>query len=527
MTSMSVNLQSTTAVATGLEPPWGVTRCNEMTRKGDREQGEIGGVSWLAYQMSDGAVLDQGILSGPKAGTRTAEQPAGLAPEGVELTDAELVGYLSSSQGTEGEREMKWTIRAKGKCKECGGEWKEVRKNKKQIGFICPACKILPTRYLVDIYHKGRIRLFSDQTGQVIDSYQRAVNLLSHINYELTTGSFDASRYVRAELEQFYTITLLDRFWGEKKDSVAPSYRKDYKRMIEQAKEFFKAKDVRDIRKTHLKDYLKHISGLTSKSGKPYNPKTLKNILDVFRAFLNHCGDPEDGFNIPLQVPNLPEIELTRTSITVFTQEEQAEIFNHFREADRPFIMCLILQGIRPGEARALRCKDVDFQARSILVSCTFSDTTYRERRKGKGSQPVLIPIHPELLEYVTSRVRGNLPEAWLFPNPRTGNHYTQSVISDIWDKVREKTGIPPHVRLYDFTRHSFITNLTSRGVTSTQVAKLVGHSSPKMVDEFYSHVQLQPLRKELKKISLKKKATVTKLETKALVGHQKKSALK
>jgi len=85
-----------------------------------------------------------------------------------------------------------------------------------------------------------------------------------------------------------------------------------------------------------------------------------------------------------------------------------------------------MLQGCRPSEARALKCKNVDLRNRTITIVATFSGRVYREKRKGKKSKFVTIPVHPELYNYFADRVNNNLPEAFLFINLRTGMPYSQ-----------------------------------------------------------------------------------------------------
>ncbi len=194
--------------------------------------------------------------------------------ETATLTDIESILYLLE----EGEKEkMKGTVRPKGKCRECGNAFEAVKK----LGFICTACKILPTRFYIDLPHKGqRIRIFSDKQGQPLDSYQRATKLLSSINTALDEHTFDPSKYVRADLEKFWVQNVLGRFLEHKIDSIAPSYQKDYRRIVELAKNHFKTKDVREIRKIDIIGYKEHVEKTLKLSG-----KSVKNILDLSRPF--------------------------------------------------------------------------------------------------------------------------------------------------------------------------------------------------------------------------------------------------
>ena len=101
-----------------------------------------------------------------------------------------------------------------------------------------------------------------------------------------------------------------------------------------------------------------------------------------------------------------------------------------------------MLSGCRPGEARALKCKDINLEQKTITISATFSDNIYRQKRKGKKSKSVTIPIHHEMFGYIKDRVENNLPEAYVFVNSNTGLHYSKTKLGRIWDVVRDKAGL-------------------------------------------------------------------------------------
>ena len=162
--------------------------------------------------------------------------------------------------------------------------------------------------------------------------------------------------------------------------------------------------------------------------------------------------------------------------------------------------------------ARALKCKDIDLRTQTITISATFSGSVYRQRRKGRKSRPSLIPIHPEMFDYVFHKVKDNHPEAFLFINPRSGNHYTQDAIFRLWRRVRTKAGIAKEdLRLCDATKHSYASQLAQSNTSLIKISKLLGHSSLRTTEK-YIHQDVSGLRAEVAKISLKRKATVTRL---------------
>ena len=386
---------------------------------------------------------------------------------------------------------MKGTIRCKNKCPKCERQFQHISR----VGYICPECKTIPKRFFIDLWHDGkRVRLFSDKTGQVLDTYQRAQTLLSHLRYEIQHHTFDPSKYIKAESKEYWTDTLLDKFLSFKLDSIAPSYKKDYRRMTEIVRKFFGTKDVREIRKLDVIDFKNHIE----KSFK-FKGKTVKNIIDFFKTFLRYL---KFDLEVVDNIPSFPDVEVQSYNFKWLSQEEQIKLLDYVPEGQRPIIVFLMLQGCRPGEARALKCKNVDLRNLTITIASTFSGTAYREKRKGRHAQTAIIPIHSEMVSYMKERVANNLPEAFVFVNPNTGRFYTENALRRIWEGVRAKAGISKSLRLYDATRHSFASQLVNTGSTLFKVSKLLGHRGTRSTEK-YTHPQIESLRTDLQKLSL------------------------
>ena len=270
--------------------------------------------------------------------------------------------------------------------------------------------------------------------------------------------------------------------------------------MVESAKKFFGTKDVRNLRKIDIMNYKKVIED--NKFG--LKGKTVKNYLDLFKTFLNFCSkDLEVIGNVPV----FPEVDMQSPKFKWLSQEDQIKLFESIPDEDKPIIAFLMLHGCRPGEARALRVRDVDLHVATITISSTWSGKKLRERRKGRKAKPVTIPIHQEKLDYISQRVKGNLPGAFIFTNSKNGNPYSVQKLRKIWDKVRKAT-VLRDLRLYDARRHSFASQLVNAGSPLYLVSKLMGHSSTKMTER-YSHESLEVLKTNLQKTSLKRMVTV------------------
>ena len=444
-----------------------------------------------------------------------------MIAQSINLTNSALRDMILHLQESNESYTMKSTIRTKEKCPKCNKPFVHL----KRMGYGCPECLTKPSRVFIDLSYEGkRCRVFCDKQNKPLDSYQRALDIQGQIQNEIKSNEFDPENYVKADIKKRWTKDILDHFLEYKIDGIAPSYKKDYKRMVGLAKEFFGITDVRAITNENLIFYKYHLEEEHNLKG-----KTLKNVMDVFRAFIRCCDGNDKGQfkaflklkkgytgNIHLisRLPDFPPVEVLDSGYQWLSMEDQINLFTHVPDEHKPLIGFLMLHGCRPSEARALKCKDVDIKRQTVTISSTFSGHILRNRRKGRGAKSVTIPIHRELLDYIQERVRGNLPEAFLFVNAK-GRHYSETGLKRIWDAVRMKANIDKSFRLYDCTRHSFASNLLDADVPLAKIGALMGHSSIKTTEK-YAHPDAKKYKTTLEKLTLKPSAVVTELSPEA-----------
>lgn len=275
--------------------------------------------------------------------------------------------------------------------------------------------------------------------------------------------------------------------------------------MVSIEKTYFGTKSVKDVMNYDIINFEKYLREVGYRDNGGYeNPNTRKKILEHFRSFMNYCIIDRQ---IPgVTMPKFPELDVAEPVIHWFNMQDQQTIFNDFvPDGHKPVVAFLMIYGCRPGEARAMKCKDVDLANDCFTISSSFSLNVYREKkRKGRGSKPTVKPLHDDIRDYITDRVKNNHPEAWLFPNPRTGDAYPQSTLEAMWRGIRKKLGMPKHIRLYDATRHSRASQEANKGVPSHIIQELLGHSNDQMTKR-YTHLSLGTQRGVLEQYSLKK----------------------
>lgn len=407
------------------------------------------------------------------------------------LTEISDILYLLQQS----EEKKMGTIRTKGKCPVCQESFKLIKK----LGYICPDCKITPLRFYIDLSHKGqRIRIFSDKQGQPLDTYQRAVNLLSHINYELKNHSFDPTKYIKAELEKFYISNLFE-IWKSTKGDCSPHYARQLRFVSSYIFSYFKAAtDIRELRTYDIENFYSSLKGISAKSK--------YNIMGVLKSFINYLHRLEY-----IQVkPIFPKISFQEPQWKWLSIDQQALIFSNIPENDKPIFLFMALHGCRPGEARAIKVSDIDLKQQSVKIQRVFSTNVLRNTTKNKKNR--IIPVHPDFLSILLKSSRDKLPEAFLFTNPRTGNPYSDTTLKEIWYKAIKKTDIK--ITMYEGLRHSFASQRASAGMPLYLISKVLGHSDIR-VTQRYAHTSLDALRIVVENKPAEDK-TVTRLSPRA-----------
>ncbi len=138
-------------------------------------------------------------------------------------------------------------------------------------------------------------------------------------------------------------------------------------------------------------------------------------------------------------------------------------------------INTLISTGIRAGELRALKIKDVKIDERYIVLNQT------------KNREPRILPmpttLQKVLLEWL--EIRNGASEDYLFCNIY-GEKLERSVLQSCVKKYSLKRGVKKYgLHLY---RHTFITLSVKSGMSPVMLKRITGHKSMKMLEHYYQH---------------------------------------
>lgn len=181
------------------------------------------------------------------------------------------------------------------------------------------------------------------------------------------------------------------------------------------------------------------------------------------------------GYTTKLK-PDLPRQYITEFEIKRIFDAIDADIHNPNKRHHHPmnqkyrlFVEFLLLTGLRKGEALGLTPDRID----------TEKEVLYLEKTKGKTFRAV--PMHP--------RVKKILKEA----GELVFTDLESSTVSHKFSRYARKSGVGRAFKLHSL-RHTFATNLVSKGVDISVVQSLLGHSDIRTT-LVYSKTTLETLR--------------------------------
>jgi integrase len=177
-----------------------------------------------------------------------------------------------------------------------------------------------------------------------------------------------------------------------------------------------------------------------------------------------------------------------RVNRGAFTEDEVRALLGAAKPQERALIGLLCFTGLRPGEAYALRWRDVDLRAGSLIVcrNWDYHAGVFTEPKTAAGSRVVALagPLVAELEEHKT-RSEGK-PDDLVFANRGGRPMNPSNVRRDIWLPLRARAGVRA-LDLYSL-RHTFTSLARASGEAAFNVSRALGHSKSALVDRVYAH---------------------------------------
>ncbi|WP_165777286.1 tyrosine-type recombinase/integrase [Bifidobacterium primatium] len=228
------------------------------------------------------------------------------------------------------------------------------------------------------------------------------------------------------------------------------------------------------------------VKGTAPRNGKigeprPLAPKSIRSIVKVvFKGCLDYAvkagwmqSNPVNDVKIPKQTVSVPRVYLT--------PEEIHAIASEMNVPDRSMVYLLAYTGVRIGEAVALRCGDVDFDAATISITRTQSVDAegHAIETTPKNGRSRTVPFPTKLKPMLMALTERQGDDDYLFRAPRGGRHIVNNWRSRIWRHALQAAGLDGVRGLSIHSlRHSYASIAIRNGCDVKTLQNVMGHAS-------------------------------------------------
>jgi integrase len=221
------------------------------------------------------------------------------------------------------------------------------------------------------------------------------------------------------------------------------------------------------------------------KSVKLVKKATKRCSLSIEEAESFDESEIEDIFSDNTVVYSEKEIELLIQMCDVIIASIKS---SHHRFAWKSFKWLMIFKfysGVRSGEAIALMWKYVDFENNKIDIRFTMQSGGKMKLPKENKTRTIDMLPQAKMALLEIQKLSGHTK--WVFLNSKREPYRYVDGVNKLWKQVVEKANLQP-ARFYN-TRHSFVTNMLSRGMNSEWLIQQVGHASLVITRKHYEGV--------------------------------------
>jgi integrase len=344
----------------------------------------------------------------------------------------------------------------------------------------------VPT-YRAVVYDRLRKKKTSTATTtDLAEAKRRRAELLAGLGQGRATPS--ATMKVSEAVEIWLTgiegdpPTILTRSKEPYKPSTVRGLRRDFERYLLPQ---FGARKVGDLQRGHVQALIDELVGQGLSAGK------VRNVGVSLKTFIRWAIQRELIWNDPTALVDLP-ISRGRRERAAEVPEAR-ELIDALDPQDRPIWATAMYGGLRRGELRALRARDVDLGAGVIRVERSWDDVEGEIAPKSrKGTRRV--PIVPLLRDFLDQHLlaTGRSGDDLIFGSSPTqpftatniGRKAKRAWRDENAKRAEEERPLLKPITLHE-CRHSYVTLMAQAGFSLVEIGDFVGHGSAWMTDHY------------------------------------------
>jgi integrase len=228
-------------------------------------------------------------------------------------------------------------------------------------------------------------------------------------------------------------------------------------------------------------------------------PRTIRHAHGLLRTALAHATAIEvieRNVAAAIRAPKVP-----RAEIEILDADQVAEVLGRLRgHSIYPIVALAIGTGARRGELAALRWNDLDLDAATVRIERALEQAmgqlSVKATKTRAGCRTISLPEFAvlalrdhrrETLELRLQHGIGALPGDTPVFGDLEGNLQNPSIITDRWRKAVMRWRLPKVT--FHALRHSHASALIAGGLDVVTVSRRLGHASPGLTLNTYSHL--------------------------------------
>lgn len=321
---------------------------------------------------------------------------------------------------------------------------------KDTIDLMCAIHRTRPTRFYIDGRHikdrHGAVGYkFTDNDGNPYEYFGAAYRDLEAIRKQIDDKTFVSTMHSPKAIGEHHVERACDAWVDHVKANRSSDYGKQQRRFFDKyIIPFMGRMDTRTLRGIDIVNFQKHLTTL------PIGTNTERSILTALRSCLSWLKKQD----VIERVPAFPVLRPVPREHTGWIEpEDQRKVIALMRKDMRLLLETMFALGARPGEAVALKVRDLRDGAVRV-------ERALDTERNVKGTKTGAVNnkiISPELYARLVDATKDRLPEAWLFTNG-AGKPFHVTQVSWMWRKAADTVGVK--ACLYVASRHSRVSQL-------------------------------------------------------------------
>jgi len=215
-----------------------------------------------------------------------------------------------------------------------------------------------------------------------------------------------------------------------------------------------------------------------------YKHLTVQKFRSILFSILTDAVRYKRISDNPLSFVKAPKIKhKIDEDINPFTETELTKISYIADGYMKNFIILMVSTGMRPGEIVALKWSDIDFEKKFIQINKTIVRGNEGNVKTYSSNRYVDILPQAELYLQRQFDLTGN--QEFVFLSSFHKQFYSHDIIGVNFKKILQKSGVEVR-KLYNL-RHTFASQMISKGADIVWVSKMLGHKDVSITLKIYT----------------------------------------